>query len=475
MNLGSPLHVEHRRAALFLLALLLTASAIHAENWSRFRGPNGSGVAAGTGYPAEFGPDKNLLWKSAVAPGKSSPILTARHVFLTAFAGEKLLTQCFDRGTGKLLWERSVGRERKANTHRLNEPAAITPVTDGSNVYVFFEDWGLLSYDDAGELRWKTPLGPFTNAQGLGISPILADGLLVLQVDQLAGSYIAAFDPSNGETVWKTEREERDAWSTPVVYRSDGGSAQILTVGDRRMGAHDLKSGKRTFTLPALAGAIVASPVLAGNTLYAFGYSFGRPLPFDARLAKLDKNGDGVLGIGEYEDNAWLTGMARFSGNQDGVLNRAEWDDVVRRLDGPSRLVAMRLEPGAEGGVLRASEIWKYEKSFVGVIPSPLLYDGVLYFVKNGGILTAMDAATGKMLKQGRLKDAIDPYSASPVAADGKIYFASETGKLSVVAPGAAWEVIAVNDLNEEIYATPALSDGKIFVRTMGGLYCFGK
>ena len=469
------MHTLYKNAAIVLFALFLTTATLHAEHWSRFRGPNGSGVSEDTGFPTEFGPEKNLLWQTAVRPAKSSPVLTARHVFLTASVDEKLYTQCFDRKSGKLLWEKSIERRRKPLVNKLNDPSAITPVTDGENVYVFFQDWGLLSYDASGNLRWKTPLGPFSNSHGLGISPIVADGLLVVQVDQFADSFIAAFDLENGETVWKTNRTESEGWSTPVLYRPAGGAPQVLTVGDRMFGAHQLKSGQRTFTESSMAGAMVASPILEGDTLYAFGYNFGKPLPFDGPLSKRDKDGDGRLAASEYEGSVWLTGMAKFRGNQDGVLDREEWDAVQLRYAGPSSLVAMRLEPGADGETLRTRELWRYPSSFKFVIPSPLVYDGVLYSVKNGGILSAISTETGKVLKQGRLKEALDPYSASPVAADGKIYLASEGGKIAVLKPGADWEVIRVNDLKEEIYATPALSDGKIFIRTTEHLYCFGK
>ena len=125
---------------LLLFPFFLMAPGLDAEDWSRFRGPNGSGVSTATGFPAEFGPDKNVRWKAPVRAGKSSPVLTSRRIFLTSFSGEKLYTQCFDRETGELLWERSIGRRRKALLHQLNEPASASPVTDGRNVYVFFED-----------------------------------------------------------------------------------------------------------------------------------------------------------------------------------------------------------------------------------------------------------------------------------------------------------------------------------------------
>src|SRR5262245_41100838 len=140
------------------LVLVLSVLVMRAEEWTRFRGPNGSGIGSGSGYPTEFGPARNLVWRATVRPGKSSPVLTETCVFLTAFQDEKLYTSCHDRSTGKLLWERSEPRTRNDGIHQLNHPAAITPVTDGENVYVFFKDFGLLSYTAAGKLRWRVPL-----------------------------------------------------------------------------------------------------------------------------------------------------------------------------------------------------------------------------------------------------------------------------------------------------------------------------
>src|SRR5437660_1273448 len=162
------------QTASLLLALLVLSSAASAEDWTRFRGPNGSGVSKDTGFPIEFGKDKNAIWRTPVRPGKSSPVLTDRRIFLTGFENGKLYTQCFDRKTGKLLWERAEVRAREEDVNPLNHPAAITPVTDGENVYVFFKDFGMISYDPTGAVRWKVPLGPFSNSMGLGASPIIA-------------------------------------------------------------------------------------------------------------------------------------------------------------------------------------------------------------------------------------------------------------------------------------------------------------
>ncbi len=462
------------RGAWFLFGITLVSSIpTQAEQWNRFRGPNGSGISGGSGFPFELGPSRNLLWKTKARKGKSSPVLSENHVFLTSATDDKLFTHCYDRKTGKLLWDKSVDRQRQAFNHPLNDPAAASPVTDGENVYAFFEDWGLVSYDAAGNLRWKTPLGPFSNNQGIGASPIFFDGQIVLQIDQAVDSYIAAFDAYDGETLWQTTRSEHEGWATPIVYRQDSRTPYLLTVGDGLFGAHEMQSGKRTLNEFKLGGYIVASPVLEGDILIAYGYNIATPSSFDKLLSTRDRNSDDLLSAGEYKDS-FFTGIAKFRGNRDGIIEREEWDAVKNNYSGPSRLSAIRLK-GAENGIVQSEELWHYQRSFQGVIPSPLIYEGILYFVKNGGIFTAMDAKTGRMLKQGRLRDAIDPYSSSPVAADGKLFVASESGKVSVLKAGGEWGTLTVNALEGGIFATPALSDGKIFVRTTEWLYCFAQ
>lgn len=460
------------------LAIALCLVSASAEDWTRFRGPNGSGVSTGTGFPVEFDKTKNILWRTPVRSGKSSPVLTDRRVFLTGFEREKLFTQCFDRQTGKLLWERTEIRTPRPEGNLLNNPAAITPVTDGENVYVFFKDIGLISYDAAGKLRWRVPLGPFTNSMGLGASPILAGNSIVLQADQIAGSYIAAFDRRNGEILWKTARAESESWATPLIYRPAGGPPMILTAGTGQYGAHLLDIGKRVFSQPGLSPAMVASPVLDHDTIYAFGYGADSPSPFSRALSRLDKNHDGQLTPDEYEnipgdtadrqEAAMYIAIGRFMGNRDGIVTQDKWDAWGRHVGGPTGLLAVRLDAAAG-----PRELWRYDKGFAGVIPSPLLYDGILYVVKNGGILTAFNPSTGEVLKTGRVRGALGGYSASPVAADGKLFIASEEGKFAVLKAGADWDVLAVNDLAEGAFATPALSAGRIYVRTDEALYCF--
>jgi outer membrane protein assembly factor BamB len=450
------------------LALSLVALAMHAEDWSRFRGPNGSGVSSDTGFPATFNNEHNLAWRTPVRSGKSSPILTERHIFLTAWEGNHLYIQCFDRRSGKLLWERSEARPRQEFGNTLNDPASVTPVTDGENVYAFFADFGFLSYDAGGRLRWKTPLGPFTNIMGLSTSPVLAGDVVVLVVDQQDDSYIAAFDRRNGELRWRTAREEKDGWATPVLYQPDaGGAPQVVTTSRGQLGAHSVTDGARTWTHNRLSPAIVSSPVLHQGTLFTFGYGNEAAAPFSNQLARYDKNQDGKLSREEAGNNAFLVGIGRFEGNRDGIVEKEEWDEKQRQVLAPSSLLAIKLDGE------HPSEMWRYERNFVGVIPSPLLYDGILYVIRNGGILTSLDARTGEVTKTGRVQGAIAGYSASPVAADGKVYLANEDGKIAVLRAGKEWDVLAVNDLGEPCFATPALSGGSIYLRTSEALYRF--
>lgn len=177
-----------------LLSLVLASVVPLAEDWTRFRGPNGSGVSEGRGLPIEFGPAKNVVWKTELPEGYSSPVLSGHRVFVTAVRDGALLTIALDRATGKVLWERAAPRSRHEKLDKRNHAAAASPATDGGRVFVFFGDYGLLGYDVNGRELWRQPLGPFTNIYGMGASPIVVDDLVVLACDQSIGSFIAAFD-----------------------------------------------------------------------------------------------------------------------------------------------------------------------------------------------------------------------------------------------------------------------------------------
>ena len=457
------------RLALWTLAVLASVPC-HAEEWSRFRGPNGSGLASDSGYPIEFDETKNLVWRTPVRKGKSSPVLSERHVFLTAYEEDKLYTQCFGRSTGELLWERFEPRARTEIAHRLNDPAANSPVTGGENVYVFFRDFGLVAYDPEGGVRWRAPLGPFTNSMGHAASLILSGESVILLADQEEDAYIASYRSSNGELNWKQSRGALFGWATPVLYQPQGRELQIVTATSSQLNAHSAATGDSLWVFAGTSPAAAPSPLVAGDTVYSFGYGLQVAQPLAPLLSEFDKDEDGQISPQEYGDAAMLAMVGKYYGEANEYVTQEAWDKFFRFADKPSALVAVRLNPQT----MDPRELWRYERNFVGVVPSPILVDGILYLVKNGGILTAFDAETGEVIKAGRLTGAIDPYSASPVSAGGRIYFATEAGNVAVVEAGKDWSVEAVNSLGEPIYATPALSRGRIYVRTEAALYSFG-
>ncbi len=455
-----------------LLAVLLLGCAVAAaEDWTRFRGPNGSGLAADGRYPERLDPAANLVWKAAVRTAKSSPVLTDDRIFVTAFEDEQLFTQCFDRTSGELLWERAEPRRREADMNRLNEPASISPVTDGENVYVFFRDFGLISYGPDGELRWKFPLEPFANSMGESSSPIIAGGRLILQADQKFDSYVAAFDLGNGEIRWKEQREVGESWSTPLVREAPGEPAQLITTSRGWVLAHRVDDGRTLWRQDAVAPAVVASPAFSGETVYAMSYGNDANSNFERSFANRDADGDGVLTAAEFGNHAFMAGIAKHDGDRDGLLTRDEWLTAALATVAPSSLVALRFDADES----EPRELWRHERSFVGVIPSPLVYQGVVYLIRNGGILETLDAETGDVLKRGRIREAVEGFSSSPVAADGKVYLAGEAGHLAVIQAAGEWAAPIVTDLGEAVFATPALSRGQVFVRTDENLYCFGE
>ena len=185
---------------------LVACFCLTAADWPRFRGPNGAGSSGAKGLPVEFGRHKNVAWKRSVPAGKSSPVIVGERIFLTAHEDDKRIVLCLDRESGAELWRRHVIAERTEPRHPLNDPASPTPVSDDANVYAFFSEFGLAAYGPNGELLWRVPLGPFEISQGMGASPILADGKVILIADQAKSSYLAAFDTANGKMVWKAER-----------------------------------------------------------------------------------------------------------------------------------------------------------------------------------------------------------------------------------------------------------------------------
>jgi len=461
------------------LALLIFLAAIPgaAGDWTRFRGPNGAGVAEDGPLPAEFGADKNVVWKTALPKGKSSPVVTADRIFLTGHENGRLFTLALDRRSGEMLWRKEAPGRRDEKRNDLNDPASPTPVSDGSNVYVFFAGYGLVSYDRDGGERWKLPLGPFTNFHGMGASPVLADGKVLMICDQDQDAFLLAVDRNSGRQVWKADRPEMvHSFSTPIVYKGASGRTELIVPGSYQMTSYDVATGELIWRAQGLTYQVKSVPVLGGDTLYFNGWApGGEPserieLPvFEEVLKMFDKDGDGKISKEELPKKWHPGNWAMQDLDKDGLLNAKDWQYYRMRRTSSNSSIAIKL--GGKGDVTATNVLWRYDKSLPDV-PGILLYRGVLFLVRNGGIVQTLDPATGKLLKQGRLP-ALDDYYASPVAGDGKVYMISRNGKVSVLEGGGEWKASLAGDMGEEVFATPAIADGHIWVRTTTALYDF--
>jgi outer membrane protein assembly factor BamB len=465
-----------------LSAVLLTALCSAASEWSQFRGPNSSGVSDSKNLPVEFGPETNVVWKTAIPPGHSSPSVGTDRIFVTAIDGDKLLTIALDRATGRILWRREAPRPRKQVIERpANSAASATPATDGKNAFVFFQDFGLLAYGPDGNELWRMPLGPFNNPFGHGASPIVTGDIVIMNCDQDTGSFLLALDKNTGRTLWRTERPHAQrGYATPILYKAEDGTQQVVVAGSYRLSGYDLRTGKEVWWIRRLPWQIKPTPVIADHVVYFVTYSGeSNPgeqeivPPFQEALAELDSNKDGKLSKDEIVDKKVKDRFDEYIDLDDsGYLEEHDWKQLQERRLGENATRAYKL--GGKGDLTDKAELWKNSRLLPNV-PSPLVYEGVLYTLKEGGIFVSYDIKTGEILKQGRLQGAIGSYYSSPVAADGKIYTISEEGQAAVIQAGADWQVLRVNDLDDGCKGTPAIVDNRMYVRTSGTLYCFAK
>jgi outer membrane protein assembly factor BamB len=426
-------------AAIFLSSLTGAAQSdklAGKPSWPQFRGPNASGIGTGR-PPVQFGPGEKVLWKTAVGPGLSSPIVWNGRIFVTEFdpTNKQLATLGIDQLTGKIVWRRTVAPETIEKVHQISSPAGSTPVTDGERLFVYFGSYGLIAYDRDGNTLWEKRLPDPENPYGAVASPIVAGDLLILN-HQGKEAYLLALKRRDGQTVWKTDRSMLQyGWSTPVHWRHDGVDEILVLGGDfkpnQRLMAYNLADGAERWWVGGLPPCGKSTPAVGDGLVY-----FAAP-DIILETAFEQSNPDRAAQI--YAKNA-------------------------------SRVTAVR--PGGKGEVNDTHIAWSETKGVPG-IPSPLYYEGRLYTVLNGGIVFSRLAKTGQLLYSGRL-GATGYYYASPVAADRKIFIASEEGVVVVLEAGDQLNVLARNKLEGAILATPAIVDGRIYVRTASHLYAFG-
>jgi outer membrane protein assembly factor BamB len=467
-----------------IVCVVLLLSGAAWGQWDRFRGPNGTGVSESAALPAEFGAGKSLIWRQPLPAGHSSPIIAGGRIYLTAVEDGRLYTFCLEAGGGRIQWKQEAPRSRREKLHTLNHPASPTPVADDDNVYTFFPDFGLLSYTRDGKERWRLPLGPFNNVYGIGVSPVLADDVVVLVIDQDRNSFILAVGRGDGKVRWQKPRPEAlSGASTPVVIERPGEPSWILAPSSFRMDAYSARDGEAIWWVHGLPSEMKSVPVIAGDLVYVSGFNTpendpGRQvaLPtWQELLARDDSNKDGAIQQEELSDARTKKYWGFIDTRGRGKIEGDEWKLHLSVMAAENGLYTFQLgSPGdATAGDATAKLVWKYQRA-VPQLPSLVVYRDVVYMLNDRGVLTTLDAATGRLLRQDRVRGLSENYYASPVAGDGKIFLASHSGVVAVLRAGGEQELLAANSLDEEIFATPAIAGGRLYVRTVSALYCFG-
>lgn len=463
-------------------AALLFCSTLTAEDWPQFRGANAAGLATpGTTLPLEVGPEKNVLWKVPLLPGHSSPAIVKNRIFVTGVREKKqLLTIALDRATGQVVWEQEAPHKELEKVHSIGNHAQSSPAADDERVVSFFGSSGLLCYDHSGKLLWKKEMGPFNNDFGAGSSPIIVGDRVILCQDHDQGAFLAAYDKRTGEQLWHVDRslEYSRNWCTPVIWNV-AGKQQIVLAGTLKVAGFDIETGKQIWKTTGVSRVVCMTPVVGDDqNLYVAGWSAGGDPgerialdEFEKVAPEFDKDKNGTFEEDELPKGALKQRFTQCDRDKDGKITKAEYDEF-RMLFDKSQNVMLSISPGGQGDISDTHIRWRVER-FVPFCASPLYYNGRVFMMKDGGIFSAVDAKSGELRKTARVPGTGDFYC-SPVAGDGKIYLISDDGKLTVTSAEDQWKVLSTADLGEPAFATPAIADSKLYIRTAGHLYCFG-
>lgn len=470
-------------AATLLVAGICLTSALQAEDWRQFRGPNASGVAPGNyPLPVEFSQTDKLKWSVKLGDGVACPIIAGGRVFITAMVAEqKFGVFSFDVATGKPLWKREFDTGKLPRITPPNSHASSTPATDGNRVYVYFSTLGLMALDVSdGKTIWERPIPPpaYLMDWGPASSPVVYGDKVFFNQDDDLSSMLLAFDAATGDERWRTARPEMLAgYAIPVICEANG-QTDLVVAGTGKMKGYDPDTGKERWTCNTLLRTTMTSPIVKDGVIYTANQSYGdenRTLKF-ALLEWLDTNQDGKLARAELPKEFWK----RFDisdKDHNGAIEGDELDTAFQssenQVGGGASIQAIR--GGGKGNVTATHVIWNNQyklKIPASNLSSPIVVGDELFVVKKGGLSSSFDIASGKSNWQlARIKN-IGDYYASPVAGDGKIYVTGENGFIVVLSQGPTLNVLAKNDMGETCVATPAIADGRIFIRSRESLFC---
>jgi outer membrane protein assembly factor BamB len=393
---------------------ILVAEGEGQEYWPNWRGPSGQGLVEEAGYPDTWSDSENVLWKSPVpGRGHSSPIVWDQQIFLTtAYAdGTRMAVLSYDRETGERQWETEIPFVSREHIHEKNSHASATPVTDGELVFASFGQQGLVAVDLDGNLVWHNQIENLDNYHGSAGSPILYRDTVIIYQDHQGDSFVAAFEKATGELVWRTDRETRTGWGTPIIIDT-GQRHELIVSSQATVRAYDPATGDELWRVDGNMFEVIPTPVVGHGLVFA---SSGRAGPTFA------------------------------------------------------------IRPGGSGDVTDTHVVWKTQKGSP-FVPSPIVVGDYLFMMNDMmSIVTNYEAASGRLMYQGRLGRASrEGFSASPVALDGKVFFTNDEGQTFVLEVGPEFKLLHVNELNARTLASPALVDGRWYFRTDSELIAIG-
>ena len=468
------------RLFVLLIAACLVAHPCSAgSNWPQFRGPDGLGIGSGK-PPVEFAPDRNVLWTTEVPHGHSSPCIWGDRIALTGLDNGRLVTFCLDRATGRELWRVAAPADRIEPAHRIGSPASPTPCTDGERLYVYFGSFGVLAYDWNGRELWRKPLAAPVVEFGTGASPILASGRVIILSDADAGSCLLALEARTGAEAWRTDRAEfRRSFSSPFLWKHDG-LEEIVAAGSLWVRGYEVKDGGERWSSRGMARVSNATPTAGDGVLLVSSWNVGGDegdrvtmAPFAEFAAENDADKDGVLTLNEFPRGPIRDRFSQIDADKDARVTPGEYEHM-RGMFAKAENRIFAIKPGGRSDITDSHLLWKVEKH-LPYVSSPLCYDGRVYAVKNGGLASCYDAKSGRTFYQAERLDAPGDYYSSAVAADGRVYVASQKGTVVVLAAGDEFHVLARNQIGEPVFATPAIVEGRIYLRTGRHVFAFGQ
>lgn len=475
----------------------LTESVKETNKWPQFRGVNCSGIAYENAKPPIEFNEKNMLWKTELPTGHSSPCIWGNNIFITGCLPDekKLEMICINRDNGKIKWQHSLSVDKfEKLTGGVSNAAQSTPVTDGERVYFYFGSYGLQCYKVTGELLWEKRLPVGDSRYGSASSPVIHNEMLLLCRDFMGEGKLYAINKISGDSVWTAKLPEKPepftfpSFSTPVIW----GDLIIL----HRMwqsAAYRVADGVLEWwiTIPTNGNS---TPVLGKDVLYyaAWGELSEKErrweLPdFNTMKSRHDGDKDGFIKVEEIPEDLLLFDrpgndiqapwyLRNFFGlidkNNNGLCDNSEWEAFVEFIKSYSQdggLFAVR--PDRKGELPATTLIWKVSDK-VPEVPSPLYYNNLVYMCKDGGLLTCVNSDNGEILYR-ELIGAKGSFIASPVEANGYIYLTSAKGVITVIKAGRKLDIVKQSNLGETVFATPAIVGNSFYVRTTGYLYAF--